>query len=235
MLDSSNLSGKTVSSNQIRLQLVVGFIGVPLSVASAFLWAFAFSFPSYGEYWAMYYLFSQFANITGLTGTVFTVVGSIGILQRNRSNLAWVFVVVYILGWIWHYAYSFVIFPGLMTIEEIDPILVISVIANIYGYSLVLASLYAWWSIHTVVVNRPVYFTFLLLYSIEGVVSYLVTSLLSGFGVHTIHSPEEAFALRVPSLIVTSIVYLVLFLFYISQLYDSRKDRGDTISEDSIV
>jgi len=194
--------------------------------------SFIFSFGSYSDYRTISRIFSYYANITGVTGAAFTLVGTIGILQRNRSSLAWIFAGVYIIGWIWRFAFSHVIFPGLFAIEGIDSILAISVVSNIYGYSLIAVSFYAWWSIHNVVANRSVYFSYLFLYTTGSVIAYLVGGLLFGFGVHVIYSPEESFMLGMPSLIMTTLEYLVLFLFFISQLFDSRKDSRDTILQD---
>jgi hypothetical protein len=232
MFDSGTDSKTTFLEAQIRLQLIIGLIGVPFLITSTFLLAFVWSYGSYSEYWIISDVFSIYAAITGVIGAAFTVVGTIGILQRNGSRLAWIFVMVYIIGWIWRYAFGYVIFPGVMAFEEIDSILAIDVIVSIYHYSLIIVSLYAWWSIHTVVASRPVYFSYIALYSLGGVVAYLMGGLLLGFGIHTIYSPEESLVLQLPNLIVTTLTYLVLFLFFISQLYNSRKESRDTISQD---
>jgi hypothetical protein len=222
MLDSENVSDADASSAQIRLQLIIGLIGIPFLIASTLLWVFVSSYGGYSEYWTISSILYEFADSTGVIGAAFTVVGTIGILQRNRSSLAWVFVAVYIIGWVWRYASGYVVFATVMGIEEIDPILVIIIISSIYGYSMIAASLYAWWSIHAVVSNRPVYFSYLVLYSLGPVVAYLIRGLLFGFGPYAIHYPEESLVFQVPGLIMTTLVYLVLSLFYVSQLYDSR-------------
>jgi hypothetical protein len=91
----------------------------------------------------MYFALMESANITSIAGTAFTVVGSIGILQRKRRRRAWIFVVVYIIGWIWQYTLSFVILPEIIAIEGIDYIIILNIIFNIYEYSMILISLYA--------------------------------------------------------------------------------------------
>ena len=235
MLDSDIASDKSDLKDKTKLQLIIGSVGIPFSIISTILLTFVFSFGSHSEYWTISRILGGYAYITGVVGTAFIVVGTIGILQRNRSRLAWIFAGVYIIGWIWRYAFSFVIFPELMAIEEIDSILAVSTISMIYSYSLIAVSLYAWWSIRTVVAYRPVYFSYLLLYAFGGIIAYLVGGLLFGFGAHIIYYPEESFMLHMPNMIMTTLEYLVLLLFFISQLFDSRKDSKDNISQDIVV
>jgi hypothetical protein len=215
---------------QLRLQLIIGIIAVPLLIAAAIFSTLGSSFsPGWSDYRALHDLFTMLGYVTGVPASAFLVVGTIAIIQRNKSSFAWMLAGVYTIGWIWRYAFSFVIFPGLMRIDESMSLVI--VISNVYSYSMVAVLLYAWWSIRGSVAYRPVYYSYLIYTVFGGYISYLVTGLLVGFGSHQIWTPEEAFALRTPSLVMSIVGYIILFLFLISQLIDHRRKGSSTIPD----
>ncbi|MFW9835436.1 MAG: hypothetical protein ACFFEK_15655 [Candidatus Thorarchaeota archaeon] len=211
------------SDGQIRLQIIIGTIAVPLLIVSSVFVALGLSYMSWSDYRPLGDLCYLIGHLAGISGSAFLVVGTIAILKRNGSSLAWVLAAVYIFGWIWHYAYIYAIFPGVMGLENVNEIFVLQVIGYVRTYSIVAVLLYAWWSIHDTVSYRPVYYSYIIYIALDRIVSYIVTGLLFGFGSHQIWTPEEAFALYAPDIIISSIGYLILLLFFITQFIDHRR------------
>ncbi|MFW9767396.1 MAG: hypothetical protein ACFFF9_09420 [Candidatus Thorarchaeota archaeon] len=213
-----------INDQQIQVQLIIGIVAVPLLIMQSIFFALASSYsPGWNEYRALFELFYTLSRVMGISGGAFLVVGTIAILKRNGSNLAWILIAVYIFGWIWSYAFIYAIFPGVMGMEGIDGASVISTISNIRTYSEIAILLYAWWSIHDSVAYRFAYFSYLLTISSRGIISYVLTGLLFGFGGHQIWTPEEAFALFAPGLAVSIVGYVIIGLFLITQLIDHRR------------
>ncbi|MFX1579514.1 MAG: hypothetical protein ACFFBJ_07675 [Promethearchaeota archaeon] len=209
--------------DQIRLQIIIGIIAVPLLSVSSVFTHLGASYMSWSDYRPLGDLLYLIGHLTGISGSAFLVVGTIAILKRNGSSLAWVLAAVYIFDWIWHYAYIYAIFPGVMGLENVNEVFVLQVIGYVRTYSIIAVLLYAWWSIHDTVSYRPVYYSYIIYIALSRIVSYIVTGLLFGFGSHQIWTPEEAFALYIPDIIISSIGYLILLLFFITQFIDHRR------------
>ena len=223
MDDFGHVNEESRLDDQIRLQLLIGIIAVPLLVWSTVFINLGQSYITWNEYRTLGELYYQLGYPANIAGSAFLVVGTIAILKRNKSNLAWILAGVYIFGWIWQFAFSYVIFPGVFGLENIDSIFVLSVIGYIRAYSIIAILLYAWWSIQDRVSYRSVYYSYLIYIALSGFVSYVFTGLLFGFGSHQIWNPEESFALKIPSIVISILGYLILLLFFISQLVDHRK------------
>lgn len=213
----------SASSNEethlMRVQLIIGAAAVPVLIVMAVSDVLVITFFSLENGWQLALLI---ANGSRIIGSTFAVVGAIAVIKRNGSRLAWILVAVYCIERAWPYAYVYVIFRGVVAIPDIDLISVVSTIVIAYQYSIILVSLYAWLSIISTVAYRPLYLAYILLYSLSGIATYLVTGIIFGFGRHISYTPADSFALQIPGLIVQILMYLVLFLFFISQLYDSR-------------
>ena len=232
MLESEPLDNDDNLRNQFRFQLILGIIAIPLLIVSAISSVFYVSYIGWSDYWDVGYFFFLIYYPTWLTGSVLALVGSIAIIKRNGSNFAWILVAVYASGWVWQIVYIHVIFPWFASLEGIDLGFVLSVILNTYTYSSIVASLYAWWSIHDSVAYRPIYFSYLTIFSLQGLISYLISGALFGFSGHSVYGPEEMLVYRIPSLVPTLLLHVILLLFFVSQLKDSRKIR--LIEEDMI-
>lgn len=214
---------ESASSNEethlMRIQLIIGAAAVPVLIVLAVSDVLVNAFFSFENGWQLALLI---ANSSRIIGSTFVVVGGIAVIKRNGSRLAWILVAVYCIERAWRYAYVFLIFPGIAAIPDIDLISVVSTIVIAYQYSMILVSLYAWLSIISTVAYRALYLSYILLYSLGGIATYLVTGIIFGFGIHISYTPADSIALQIPGLIVQILMYLVLFLFFISQLYDSR-------------
>ena len=206
----------------IRVQLIIGIIGVPLLIASLILSYYAYSFPLYGMEWQV---LSITANRLGIVGTVLTVVGSIAIIKRNGSQLGWVLVVVLGIKQLWRYLYPFVIIRLLASTPGIDYESTLITIIYIYDYSIIIISLYAWLSIRSTVAKQPLYFTYLVLFSLGEVIVYLINTIRYGFAPPPLTTFEELIAFQAPYIIIAVLTYVVFFLFFTSQFYDSRTER----------
>jgi hypothetical protein len=210
------------SKQMIRVQLIIGIIGVPLLIASLILLYYAYSFPLYGIKWQV---LSITANRLGIVGTVLTVVGSIAVIKRNGSQLGWVFVVVLGIKQLWRYLYPSVILHWLYITPSIDFESALITINYAYDYSIIFIALYAWLSIRSTVANRPMYLTYLILFTLGRVTVYLINTILYGFAPPALSTFEELIAYNAPYIIITILTYVVFFLFFVSQFYDSRTEQ----------
>lgn len=108
-------------------------------------------------------------------------------------------------------------------IETIDSLSRLTLAGNIYRYSMLGISLYAWWSIESQVLNRVVYFSYIVLYTLHGIPAYLLTGILFGFGGYGSISFEESFLYHSTSYLLCDAIQYTLF--YITQINDERCDR----------
>jgi hypothetical protein len=165
------------------------------------------------------------ANRLGIVGTVLTVVGSIAVIKRNGSQLGWVFVVVLGIKQLWRYLYPSEVIRLLAITPGIDFESALTTIIYTYDYSIIIISLYAWLSIRSTVAKRPLYFTYLILFSLGEVVVYLINTIRYGFVPPPLTNFEELIAFQAPYIIIIILTYVVFFLFFASQFYDSRTER----------
>lgn len=230
MIEFESIPNNDTSKRLIQIQLIIGIIAVPFLIVRELFNVLTLALAPYG---ADVLIIMLIANNAGIIGAAFLVVGTIAVIKRNGSNLAWIFVAVFSIGQVWRYSYNFLIFPGIIDIPNIDTFFVLSAIGLVYQYSIILISLYAWLSIRSAVKYRPLYFTYLILYAFGGIAMYLVTGILFGFGPQSISSFEESLAFRTPGLIIYILTTVVLSLFFISQLYDSRteQENGSSTTE----
>lgn len=216
---------------EIRLQLVMGVIGIPLLIASVILNALAFSIAGFSAYRAMYYWLVSLAAVARDIGGPLLVVGEIGILQRNGSRRGWIFLALYVISWIWSYLFSFVIIPDIAPTAN----WLVGILAEAYYYSTFFFSLYAWWSIHSVVSNRLSYFSYLILNGFEPILAYGLSYLLFGSGPHSVYTPFELLQFLIPDLFCSILVYLVLSLFFIGQLRACRREEYVGVASSSTI
>ena len=208
MIEFESIPNNDTSKRLIQIQLIIGIIAVPFLIVRELFNVLTLALAPYG---ADVLIIMLIANNAGIIGAAFLVVGTIAVIKRNGSNLAWIFVAVFSIGQVWRYSYNFLIFPGIIDIPNIDTFFVLSAIGLVYQYSIILISLYAF----------------------GGIAMYLVTGILFGFGPQSISSFEESLAFRTPGLIIYILTTVVLSLFFISQLYDSRteQENGSSTTE----
>ncbi|MBD3160221.1 MAG: hypothetical protein GF309_15695 [Candidatus Lokiarchaeota archaeon] len=228
MIEPAEWSEINDSRIQINLQLRTGLVGILMLVISSILNALlpiiSFSVDLTLGIWIGF-----LQDSAGVTAGAFLIAGNIAILKRNGSERAWILFVVYVFGWAWRYAYSYGIFPWLVSLEGVASILALNLVSFSHAYIVIILVVYAWWSIHEVVSNKAIYLSYLSLYAGYPLLSYLVTGILFGFGGIRVRTVEEAFIYNIPSLIISLMTSLVLLLFYLSQIDDERSRSGQSL------
>ncbi len=226
MFENEDMTDIAGYSKQIQLQLLLGIIGIPLLVLSPIIWILAIAPPPTEMYEIVQYLLYNFSSFAWLIGTTFIVVGNIAVLRRNGSMRTWILLVVYILDVVGNYALSYATSAAVITPEDTDMIFIIMIIVALYRCIMILLSLTAWTSIRHVVSNRCSYLAYLALYSLGGIIVYLASGFLFGFGTLTVHNFEEVVLYQIPSIVVSVITNLTLLTFFIGQLGHSREQVG---------
>ncbi len=217
------------SKDQLKLQLMIGLIGIFFVIAASIFGTLYIMTLFYANLREISYWFNFLASISGMTGSTFILVGNIANLKRDGSSLAWVLLCFYAISWVWRYPYVYAIVPWLAGIEEIDLLVSLYLLSYISTYSLKIPALYAWWSIHREVSHKEIYYSFLLLIALNPLLSDVLWSMLFGFGAHSVGSPEEMFILHTPYLFVSLLSAIVQMIFYLTQIGGEQ----DTTSEAS--